>query len=127
LNGREVQENLDLFGRNVHAVPLPDFFEFMFTHLTHPFSLMAYLTILIYVLLGLTMFGWILLFSILLTLHINYFLVRSSFKKIKKIAEHSQTVTVIRNGEELEIESSEIVPFDVYIPYGKIPCNSVVL
>lgn len=49
--------------------------------------------------LNLMTFAWILLFSILLTLHINYFLVRSSFKKIKQMAEHSHKVQVLRDGE----------------------------
>ena len=106
---------------------LPSYIKFLIAVLIHPFSLIAYFTGIIYILLKLPVFTYILLGSMFLTMNINFFLTRQSFKKIKKMAENSFKVKTIRNGEFIEVNSEEIVPFDIYIPGNEVPCDSILI
>jgi cation-transporting P-type ATPase 13A2 len=108
-------------------VELPTYLEFIVLYLTHPFSLMTYFTCLIYFFLQLTVFALILFFSMFLTANINFFLSRHSLKKMKQIAERSFKVQVLRNGEFVEVDSSDVVPGDIYMPADEVPCDSIVI
>lgn len=63
----------------------------------------------------------------LLSTIVNYFFLRSSFIKIKELAEHYTTVNVIRDGVRVELSSNEIVPGDIYEPRGVVPCDSILV
>jgi P-type E1-E2 ATPase len=63
----------------------------------------------------------------LLTTIINYFFLRSSYLKIKELAEHTTIVTVIRDGNRQEIQSVELVPGDIFEPDGLIPCDCILI
>lgn len=43
------------------------------------------------------------------------------------MAENSFKVKTLRNGEFIEVNSEEIVPFDIYIPGNEVPCDSILI
>ena len=43
------------------------------------------------------------------------------------MAESSLRVKIFRNSEFLEVDSSELVPGDIYIPKEKVPCDSIII
>lgn len=66
----------------------------------------------------------------IITTVINYFLLRSSLKRIKEIAERTFIVQVYRDGKIVEVDSTELVPGDVYIPKPcreGLPCDSIII
>lgn len=63
----------------------------------------------------------------LATTIINYFLLRSSYLRIKELAEHYTVVKVVRQGKMVEIASTELVPGDIFRPEGEIPCDCLLV
>jgi cation-transporting ATPase 13A3/4/5 len=57
---------------------------------------------------------------------INYILTRKSYQKIKEIAEKKHLITVLRGGTRQQIDSTELVPGDVYFPQDTVPCDSII-
>ena len=43
------------------------------------------------------------------------------------MAEHSFKVKALRNGHFVEVDSTDIVPFDIYVPEDQVPCDSIVI
>lgn len=71
------------------------------------------------------MFG----FSLITTI-INYFLRRNSLQRIKEIAERTDMVDVIRGGRVMSIDSTDLVPGDIYVTKkGRegLPCDSIIV
>lgn len=66
--------------------------------LTEPLIIMQYLSSITYLLENLALFAYLMTISSILTIHLNYFLMRKSYKRIKQIAEKKITVKVKRNG-----------------------------
>jgi magnesium-transporting ATPase (P-type) len=62
-----------------------------------------------------------------ITTTINYFLLRKSYNKIKETAEKRFQVQVLRNCKFEQIENTELVPGDLFIPSLEIPCDSIVV
>lgn len=91
------------------------------------FFILQYITCAIYVLEGFIFFGVALIGTSLISTIINYFLLRSSYLKIKELAEHSANVQVVREGKLVEIDSKQLVPGDIFVPTGTIPCDCVLV
>jgi cation-transporting ATPase 13A2 len=73
------------------------------------------------------MFAGIMIGMSLITTTINYIMLRLSFVKIKEIAEHSVEIRVVRDGQKQTINSTELVPGDIFEPDEVIPCDCVLL
>jgi P-type E1-E2 ATPase len=73
------------------------------------------------------------LFSLLMiafgfiTTTVNYILLRRSYNKIKETAEKRFRVQVLRSGRLLELENTELVPGDLFVPSQEIPCDAIVV
>lgn len=63
----------------------------------------------------------------LITTTVNYILLRMSFQKIKEIAESSVDVRVLRDGKKITVNSTELVPGDMFEPDEVIPCDCILL
>ena len=70
--------------------------------------------------------GIMLGFSIITTI-INYIMLRLSYKKIQEIADQTHTVSVLRNRFKVDIDSSELVPGDLFFPTTVVPCDCVLI
>ena len=97
-------------------IDVPGIFGYLLDELLGIFFVLQYITCVIYILEGFISFACIMLGFSLLTTIINYLMLRSNFIKIKEIAENYSRVNVIRQGQNIEIESRELVPGDLFVP-----------
>ena len=88
---------------------------------------MQYFIFVLYLWQNLLVYGILMLGSNFVVSSINYLLIRTSFKKIKEIAEKTHTITVLRGGVAAIVDSSALVPGDIYYPQECIPCDSIVV
>ena len=86
LRDEGVAESQRLFGLNRHEVTIPGFFQYMLDRMTSPFYILQYIFCISYILGGYSLFGYALLFFMILTTIINYLLLYQSYKKIKDMA-----------------------------------------
>jgi magnesium-transporting ATPase (P-type) len=91
------------------------------------FYILQYITCAIYILENFIFFGVTLISVSFISTIINYFLLRSSYLKIKELAEHYTTVRVVRGGQITEVSSIALVPGDIFQPEGKIQCDCVLV
>lgn len=82
--------------------------------LTTPFFLLQYVFCFIFILEGYTPFAIALLFFSFVAATINYILLYISYDKIKEMAERKIIVSVLRNGQLVNIDSTQLVPGDVF-------------
>ena len=54
-------------------------------------------------------------------------MLRRSFNKIKEIADQTHKVAVLRNSQRIEIDSSELVPGDLFFPTTVVPCDCILM
>lgn len=95
--------------------------------MTQPFFIFQYFVSAVYILEGLTLFGVLMVIFSWLTTTINYILLRRSYNKIKETAEKEYPVRVLRNGTFYNIKNIDLVPGDLYVPAGEVPCDSVIV
>lgn len=65
-------------------------------------------------------------FSLVTTI-INYVMLRLSYKKIQEIADKTHLIEVLRGGQKQLVDSSELVPGDLFFPKDVIPCDCVLI
>jgi cation-transporting P-type ATPase 13A2 len=95
--------------------------------MTQPFFIFQYFVSTIYILESLVLFGVLMIFFSWLTTTVNYILLRRSYNQIKETAEKEYPVTVLRNGNFYEIINTDLVPGDLYVPKGEVPCDSIIV
>jgi magnesium-transporting ATPase (P-type) len=84
--------------------------------MTKPFFIFQYLCSLIYILESVAVFGVLMIVFSFITTSINYALLYFSYKKIKKIAEKTYNVRVLRNNKYHVILNTQLVPGDLFEP-----------
>ena len=77
---------------------------------------MQYFIFVVYLWQNLLIYGILMLGSNFIVSSINYILTRVSYKKVKEIAEKTHPITVLRGGVASVVESSTLVPGDLYYP-----------
>jgi len=80
--------------------------------------IIQYITSILYFFEDTALYAYLLLGSSLITIHINYILMRISYNKIRKIAEKTFKVRVMRGGVLKDINNADLVPGDLYFPDG---------
>ena len=70
----------------------------------------------IYLWQDLLIYSYLILCSNFILSTINYILIRISYKKVKEIAEKTRPITVLRGGVATVVDSSTLVPGDLYYP-----------
>lgn len=84
--------------------------------MTKPFFLLQYVICVIFIFEGLLLYAIIYVVFSILTTSANYILLYISFKKIQAIAEKETQVKAIRDGREVSIKNTDLLPGDLYIP-----------
>jgi magnesium-transporting ATPase (P-type) len=98
-------------------VKIPTYYEYMFElFFLQPFSYTQYFYFTVFLLLKMPLYGVLLIVGSFITSTVNYIFIRISYLKIKKIAEKRHEVEVIRQGAWKTIESSLLVPGDLFRP-----------
>lgn len=108
--------NQKIYGRCEHIVEIPGLLSYVAEEMVGIFYILMYITVVIYVLEGFIFFGVVMVGASLATTIINFFLLRSSYLRIKELAEHYTIVKVVRSGKIVEIASTELVPGDIFRP-----------
>ena len=106
---------------------IPGFLDYLLDRMTSPFYILQYIFCCAYIRRRYALFGFTLLFFMMLTTIINYVLLYRSYKKIKDMAERLVEVEVIRGGQRVKIMNIDLVPGDVYIPSGEVQCDALIL
>lgn len=106
---------------------IPTYHEYLFNALTNFKISILYLNITITLIEYSLLYGMLLIGLSLLTINVNYVLTWKFYSRIKKIAEKDYEVTVVREGRKIRLHKSGLVPRDIYIVEGEVPCDSIVL
>jgi len=106
---------------------MPGYLFYMIEILTEPLFVLQYCIFAVWIIRYLfTNVAVNLLFCLAVT-SVNYLILYHNFNKVKQIAERTFSLKVLRNGEDVSILNSEIVPGDIYVVENEIPCDSVVM
>ena len=127
LTHEEVDERRVNFGRCEHKVKVPGIGEYLFNELLKGFFIMQYVVCATFILERNYQFTGIMLGFSLITTIINYVLLRLSYKKIQEIADKTHLMEVLREGQKLLVDSSELVPGDLFYPKDVIPCDCILI
>lgn len=106
MTSAEVDSNRTIYGKNEHIVDPPTYFEYLYEVMTEPFFFIQYLAAVIYVIEKMPELSILLIGASIITTSINYVILYVSYRKIKEIAETSITVSVLRNGEFIDLPTS---------------------
>lgn len=117
------------YGPCEHRVEIPTLLEYLFAEMTGPMFMLQYFICIIYIAELFYFFAAAVIGTSVITTIINYFLLRSSLKKIKEIAERITQVRVIRAGCEEVIDSDKLVPGDVLLlnESDALPCDCILI
>lgn len=95
--------------------------------MTQPLYIFQYFVSLVYALESFYLFALLMIFFGFATTTVNYILLRRSYNKIKETAEKRFDVKVLRDGRFTQVENTDLVPGDIYVPSEEIPCDSIVV
>jgi magnesium-transporting ATPase (P-type) len=95
--------------------------------MTEPFFFIQYLAAVIYIIEKMPELSILLIGASIITTSINYIILYISYRKIKALAEVIVSVSVLRNGNFLQLPSSELVPGDIFIPEEELFCDVILL
>lgn len=106
------------YGRCEHIVDIPSIWSYLSKELLGIFYILQYLNCIIYIVAQhfFSTIGIMLGLSLITSL-VNYVLLRNNIKKIKELAERVFTVSVHRDGRLQEVNSTELVPGDIFVPH----------
>jgi magnesium-transporting ATPase (P-type) len=127
LSSDQVLSRQQTYGLCEHTVDIPSLLGYLADEMMGIFFILQYITCVIYLLEGFIFFGVALIGTSMLSTIINYFLLRSGYLKIKELAEHKTMVQVIRDKKLIELDSSQLVPGDIFVPAGVIPCDCILV
>lgn len=130
LSGVEASLRLQLFGQNAIDVPIPPWPVLLIRECIHPFVIFQVWAVIVWLTESYWSFSLFILCMAILTAVMNFMDVRKNLAEIRRISLFMTSVRVVRDGKEIEINSSGLVPGDIVHlcdPSMRLPCDMVLL
>lgn len=129
LQGPDVDERMKIFGPADLDVPVPSWSSLFFREVAHPFFVFQVFSVLVWILEDYILFALTILCLSLISLISNLIETRNNIKRIRGMAHYRCDIKVRRDGREVTIDSSGLVPGDlIEVPTNaKLPCDACLL
>ncbi len=130
LSTAEAASRLRLFGQNAIDVPIPPWPILLIRECIHPFVIFQVWAVIVWLTESYWSFSLFILCMAILTAVMNFLDVRKNLAEIRRISLFTTSVRVIREGKEVEINSSGLVPGDIVNlcdPAMRLPCDMVLI
>ncbi|KAJ2469743.1 hypothetical protein GGI02_003314, partial [Coemansia sp. RSA 2322] len=129
LSSAEANERLELVGPNFISVNVPSYAVAFFLEMTGFFYMYQFLIMWLYYYWNYYVIGVIDTCIILLSAVVKVVVRVKSELRVKRMAEHSEFCSILRDGEWMELNTADLVPGDVFRVLAgiHIPCDAVIL
>ena len=129
LDNFSTEYNFQRFGHNTIDVPVPSYFKLFFIEALQPFYIFQAFAVVLWMFDSYEMYATAILVISIVSIAITIYEQRKQKKKINIMAASSIEVLTLRDGVEITIQSSELLPGDVlFIPRdGMLLCCDAVL
>ena len=130
ISEKETSYKAARYGKNLIDVPVPSYFKLFFKEVLKPFYIFQAFAVILWLTDAYELYASAIFIITMVSVWITIIEERKQNIKINKMAALSADVTVLRDGFERVVGSSELVPGDVIlIPRGGmlLPCDSVLV
>jgi len=130
LSLNEVSYMEKIFGKCDIDIKINSCGHILFDELTDPYYLFLLYSLILWFCLGSYIYAIFIMVSDIICFFLSVKETYGNLKKIQELSRYSCPVLVFRNKEEMEIDSSELVPGDVFdIPHDglEMPCDAILI
>ena len=93
----------NIYGKNVHEIEIQNYFQYMLSVIFQPLYILQYIVVCSLAVQGLPLFGIILVLASLITTSGNYVSMYIGKLKIRKMAEKSTKIKVVRSSKQTTV------------------------
>jgi len=129
LDTKEVNQRLSMGGQNVIDIPIPPGIVLFFKECIHPFFIFQIWAVIVWCTEAYYSYSVFIFATALGTAFVNYVDVKSNLEEIRRLSHYTCDVKVIRDGQILKVNSSQLVTGDIFeITHGlRLPCDAVIV